>query len=258
MPFQKIQPQKLAEAVDHQIEELILQGILRPGARLPAERDLAERLGVSRPSLREAIASLQRKGLLESKAGSGIFVTEVLGSAFSAALVTLFAGHDRAVLDYVSFRRDMEGLAAERAALDGSDTDLQVIDAIFKKMEIAHTNDQDARAAELDAEFHLSIMEASHNVVMLHMMRSMFDLLQQGVFYNRRTMFQHGTMSDTMLEQHRSINHALQSRDAQAARAACEAHMEYVSSCLLSQKRRDENESIAQLRLSNEVSDLPG
>jgi len=257
MPFQRIQPQKLAEAVDHQIEELILQGVLRPGERLPAERDLAERLGVSRPSLREAVSTLQKKGLLESRAGSGIFVTEVLGSAFSAALVTLFSGHDRAVFDYVSFRRDMEGLAAERAAVCGSDTDLKVIDAIFQKMEAAHSDEHDGREAQLDAEFHLSIMEASHNVVMLHMMRSMFDLLQQGVFYNRQAMFQQETTSDTMLEQHRAINEALQARNSAAARKACETHMEYVSSCLQAQKRRDENEAVARLKLAHEVTDPP-
>ena len=86
MPFQKIKPEKLASAVADQIEKLILRGILKPGERLPSERDLAERFGVSRPSLREAITELQEKGLLSSRAGSGIFVADVLGSAFSNAL----------------------------------------------------------------------------------------------------------------------------------------------------------------------------
>ena len=72
MPFQKVTPEKLSAAVTRQIEKLILRGILRPGERLPAERDLAEKLGVSRPSLREAIAELQDKGLLTTRAGAGI------------------------------------------------------------------------------------------------------------------------------------------------------------------------------------------
>ena len=114
--IEKITAGKLSQAVTHQIEELILRGILRPGERLPSERDLAERMGVSRPSLREAIADLQEKGLLSSRAGAGIFVADVLGNAFSPALVSLFSEHDAAVFDYVAFRRDMEGLAAERAA----------------------------------------------------------------------------------------------------------------------------------------------
>ena len=99
MPFQKIEPEKLSASVVRQIELLILRGILRPGERLPPERDLSERLGVSRPSLREAVADLQAQGLLTSRAGSGIFVAEVLGSAFSPALLRLFSSHEEAVFD---------------------------------------------------------------------------------------------------------------------------------------------------------------
>ena len=71
MPFEKVTPEKLSTAVTRQIEKLILRGILRPGERLPAERELAEKLGVSRPSLREAVADLQDKGLLTARAGAG-------------------------------------------------------------------------------------------------------------------------------------------------------------------------------------------
>jgi GntR family transcriptional repressor for pyruvate dehydrogenase complex len=123
MPFQRVEQEKLAQSVMRQIELLILRGILRPGERLPSERDLSERLGVSRPSLREAVADLQHRGLLTSRAGSGIFVADVLGSAFSDALVQLFATHEESVFDYIAFRRDMEGLAAERAARLASDTE---------------------------------------------------------------------------------------------------------------------------------------
>ncbi len=107
MPFQTVQQEKLSQSVVRQIEELILRGILRPGERLPSERELSEKMGVSRPSLREALSDLQDRGLLTSKAGAGVFVADVLGSAFAPALVTLFATHDSAVFDYISFRRDM-------------------------------------------------------------------------------------------------------------------------------------------------------
>lgn len=254
MPFQKVQSEKLSQSVVVQIERLILRGILRPGERLPAERELAERMGVSRPSLREAISELQDAGLLTSKAGAGIYVSESLGSAFSSALVQLFGRHDDAFFDYVSFRRDMEGLAAERAADNGSETDLKVIDAIFRKMEAAHSKRNPTEEAALDAEFHLAIIEASHNTVMLHMMRAMYALLREGVFYNRQVMFKQRTTRDTILEQHRAINSAIQNRDPEAARQATTAHLDYVEESLFEKTRDEKNEAIAKQRLEQELS----
>jgi len=254
MPFHKVAPEKLASAVTRQIELLILRGILRPGERLPAERDLADRMGVSRPSLREAVAELQDKGLLTSRAGAGIFVADVLGNAFSPALIRLFSGHDEAVFDYIAFRRDLEGLAAERAARHASETDLKVIQTIFDKMAAAHLKTNPETEAQLDAEFHLSIIEASHNVVMLHMMRSMFQMLREGVFYNRQMMFRQRTTRDTLLDQHRAINDALQTRDGPAARAAVDDHLTYVQLVLRDLQTADRNETIARQRLEHETS----
>ncbi|MGI9394399.1 MAG: FadR/GntR family transcriptional regulator [Boseongicola sp.] len=252
MPFERIHPEKLAASVVRQIELLILRGILRPGERLPSERELSERFGVSRPSLREAVGELQATGLLVARANSGIYVADVLGSAFSPALTRLFASHDEAVFDYLDFRRDMEGLAAERAARLGSDTDLAVVNNVLEKMEAAHKKRDPSDEARLDADFHLAIIEASHNVLMLHMMRSMYDLLREGVFYNRKVMFRQRITRETLLDQHRAINTGLQSRDPSGARAAIEAHLDYVRASLTDQLKADRNEKIAQQRLAHE------
>lgn len=252
MPFHKIEAEKLSLSVVRQIELLILRGILRPGERLPSERELSERMGVSRPSLREAIADLQARGLICSRPGAGIFVADVLGSAFSEALVQLFSSHEEAVFDYIAFRRDMEGLAAERAATLGSDTDLQVINAIFHKMESAHSKRDPSDEAALDAEFHMAIIEASHNIIMLHMMRSMFDLLRQGVFYNRQIMFKQRMTREALLDQHRQINIGLQARNPIAARAAVVAHLHYVELSLAAQIKAERNEAVAKQRFEHE------
>ena len=254
MPFRPVSSEKLSHAVVRQIEELILRGILRPGERLPAERELSERLGVSRPSLREAVADLQERDLLVSRAGAGIFVTEALGSAFSDTLVQLFARHDEAIFDYLDFRRDMEGIAAQRAAIHGTETDLRVIDELFRQMEAAHQKRNPADEAHLDADFHLAIVEASHNVMMLHMMRSMYQLLREGVFYNRQVMFKQRTTREALLDQHRAINSALQARDPAAAHAAVDRHLAYVEEALAADRRAERDEGIARQRLERVVS----
>ena len=249
MPFQKIEAEKLSRAVTRQIEGLILQGILRPGERLPAERELAETLGVSRPSLREALAELQEAGLLVARPGAGVYVAEVLGSAFSPALVRLIAHHDRAPFDYLDFRKDLEGLAAERAAIKASDADLAVIAETLRQMETAHARREKSREAELDVAFHMAIVEASHNVIALHMMRSMYELLREGVFYNRGRMFGQAVTRERLLDQHREINASLQARDGEAAREAISRHLDFVAAQLMRQQRADADEEIARLRL---------
>lgn len=254
MPFEPVLSEKLSHLVRQQIELLILRGILRPGERLPSERELSERMNVSRPSLREAVADLQEAGLLTTKAGSGIYVSASLGSAFPPELARLFAAHDEAAFDYIDFRRDMEGLAAERAAQHATETDLKVIDTIFAKMEAVASKRGSDDEAGLDAGFHLAIIEASNNIIMLHMMRSMFDLLRQGVFTNRQVMFQQRTSREALLDQHRQINIALQARDGLKARKAVEAHLDYIRASLAQQRKDEENEAIAQKRFEHEQS----
>lgn len=252
MPFKPVQSDKLSHSVVLQIEKLILRGILRPGERLPSERELSEKMGVSRPSLREAVADLQARGLLESRAGAGLYVANSLGACFPTALRQLFGSHNQAAFDYIDFRSDMEGLAGERAARLGSDTDLQVINTIFRKMEAANEEPNPTHEATLDADFHLSIVEASHNIIMLHIMRSMYDLLHDGVFYSRQVIFKQRTSRSALLDQHRAINDALQARDAQATRTAIETHLGFVKIALLDQQKTDQNEEVARLRLKHE------
>ena len=128
-----------------------------------------------------------------------------------------------------------------------------MISAIFAKMEQAHgTLDAEGEAA-LDAQFHMAIVEASHNVVMLHMMRSMYELLREGVFYNRQIMFKQQTKRAVLLDQHRAIHDALIARNPTRARAAVEAHLGYVQRALLDQQRAERHEDVARQRLDQEL-----
>ena len=252
MPFEKIEPEKAANAIVHQIEQLILRGVLRPGERLPSERELAAKFEVSRPTLRNALSELETSGLIVTRPGAGAYIAQVLGSAFSPPLVNLFSTHNEALFDYLSFRRDLEGLAAARAAEHANEIDLDVIRSIFKRMEIAHEKRNPTEEAAVDAEFHLAIVEAAHNVVMLHMMRSMFEMLQAGVFYNRQALFGKRSTRGHLLEQHRAIFEAIIAQDPDAARAAVEAHLTYIEDAMLQQSHDRRNEDVARQRLEHE------
>lgn len=250
-PFQPIDAARLSDAVVAQIEALILQGVLRPGERLPGERELAERMGVSRPSLREALAAMQADGLLVTRPGAGVFVADVLGSAFSPALVRLIARHPQAADDYLTFRKDLEGLAAERAAMAAGETDLAVLDRIVQAMRHAHASPDPQIEAALDADFHMAIVESSHNLIALHLMRAMQDLLRQGMLFNRPRIFASPELRDRLLDQHIAINDALQARDGPRARAVLEDHLDLVARTLTAQRRADDHAAVARLRLQN-------
>lgn len=252
MPFRPISADRISSAIVRQIEELILQGVLRPGDRLPAERELAEQLDVSRPTLREALAELDERGLVVARPGGGTFIADVLGSAFAPPLIELFATHDTALFDYIAFRRDLEGLAAERAAVNATEADLATISSVFKRMEEAAGKRSPDEAAALDAEFHMSVVEAAHNVVMLHMMRSLYDLLVRGVFYNRAVIYSLRERRTKLLDQHRAIRDAVVARDPQAARKAVEDHMDFVYEALRDASLMRSREQVAALRRQHE------
>lgn len=253
MPFEKITPEKLSHSIIRQVELLILRGVLRPGERLPSERELSEKMGVSRPSLREALAELAQRGLLTARAGAGVYVSRDLDAAFPQPLVRLFATHDEAVFDYLAFRKELESRAAERAARMGSQTDLEVISAIWDKMQASHSGRNAAEEARLDANFHLSIVEASHNLMALHVMRSLMGLLTEGTFYNRKQIFRKSFTRGEILDQHREIHDAICARDPSRARRAIETHIDYVEQRLKEQRATDRNERIAQQRFSHET-----
>lgn len=252
MPFTKIPAEKISTSIVRQIEELILQGVLRPGDRLPSERELAERMEVSRPTLRDALADLEGAGLVVARPGGGTFVADVLGSAFAPPLIALFASHDTALFDYIAFRRDVEGMAAAQAAVNATDADLQIIESVFDRFEAATAKRNQEEAGKIDAEFHMAVVEAAHNVVMTHMMRSLYGLLVNGVFYNRRIIYGLREGRDRLLEQHRAIRDGVLSRDPQAAREAVEAHMDFVSAALHEADRMRSREEISALRQRHE------
>jgi GntR family transcriptional repressor for pyruvate dehydrogenase complex len=246
--FQPVDHQKTANAVVEQIEDLILKGVLQSGDRLPAERDLAEQLCVSRPVLRDALKLLEERQLIEARRGGGTFVADLIGPIFSEAVVQLIARHPDAVNDYFEFRRGIEAQAAALAARRAAPSDLARIAGIVRQMQEAHEAEDLPAEARLDVAFHHAVGEAAHNVVMLHTLRSCYRLLENGVFYNRGRLYHHPTARVELLAQHQAIAGAIQAGDADGARQASEDHIDYVRGTLAETSDQDRREHLAGLR----------
>ncbi|EWY36634.1 GntR family transcriptional regulator [Skermanella stibiiresistens SB22] len=227
-----IRPAKLADAIADRLEHLILEGSLRPGERLLPERELALRFDVSRPSLREALEKLEKRGLLTSGRGGATRVAPLLDEGFTNPLASCVRDDPEATYDYLEFRGIAESSAAYLAALRGTEVDRELIRECFAAMEEAHQKEDPTDEANADADFHLAIYEASHNLFMLHVMRSLSGMLRNDVFYNRSTLYLRRNVRELLLGQHRAIHDGIVAGDPEKARQAAHDHMIFTSGAL--------------------------
>ncbi|ODN71702.1 FadR/GntR family transcriptional regulator [Methylobrevis pamukkalensis] len=254
MPFHPVTHDRTAATVARQIEGLILDGVLRSGDRLPAERDLAGRLDVSRPILREALADLEARSLIVARHGEGTFVADVTGQVFNQAIVDLIRETPKALTDYLEFRVEMDALAADMAARRATSADRAIIGGILQAMADAHEAADATREALLDLDFHMAISDCTHNVVMIHTLRACYRLLADEMFYSRALLYESPASRLRLYEQHRRIGEAILAGDAEGAARAASHHMVYVRSEVEERLLAAEREKVAGMRLSRSES----
>lgn len=247
--FSRIEHSRTADEVVEQIEVLILEGILRVGDKLPGERELARQFEVSRPILRDALKVLESRGLLVTRHGGGTYVADVIGQVFTKPVMELISKHRKATADYLEYRREIEGVAAEYATRRATEDDKALLTRIIERMKAAHQKDDFEEEAAIDVEFHNAIGECAHNIILLHTLRSCYRLLLDGVFYNRAMIYNFPGAREKLLQQHLAIYDAVMSGDPAAARAAAEAHMAYVEHSMRDAERTVDWQRISRLRL---------
>ncbi len=250
-----IRPTKIGDAVAEHLEKLILEGVLRPGEKLASERDLAEKLDVSRPSLREALEKLQARGLLETTK-AGTLVAHFM-APLSRPLAELFGDKPRVTADYFEYRRIIEGQAASLAASRATETDRDALKECCERMRAAHIVDDPTEEADVDADLHLLVYEAAHNVVLLHVMRVFSELLRNDVLYNRNQLYSRYGVREQLLKQHLAIADAILRSDPKAAEKAASDHIGFTFQTI-EDIRRDEARVEVSLRRVSRADLLAG
>lgn len=228
-------PQPVASRAEAQILALLQRRGLQPGQRLPSERALAQQLGVSRASLRQAIARLATRGLVQVRK-TGLVAgqagpAEWAQSQIAAPLAGLVADRPDYGQDVMEIRLALEGAAAHAAALRADNQDKARILAALVALEQGDAIDA-AQEARRDAGFHLAIARASQNVVLHQVMSSLFGLLQASIRDSLGKLFQMPQTAQALAGQHRAIWEAIDRGDAQAARAASDRHLEFVQTTI--------------------------
>lgn len=224
--IEPIRRSRLYQSIVQQIEALLERGELRPGDQLPAERSLAEQFQVSRASVREALRSLELLGIVETRAGGGTFVRQVLPDDLTRPLHSLIArGHTLA--DVIEFRGVVEPAIAALAAVRITATQLEELRDLIARQERRVAAGESY--AEEDTRFHEVIGDASGNELLVTMLGVIWDVLRA----SREQWLQTNARAHASLEAHRRIYDALARHDADGARTASAEHIRAVGEGIL-------------------------
>lgn len=202
------------------IKDMILDGRLQPGQRLPPERAVSEALGVSRPTVREAIRSLQAMNILESRHGSGTYVASLEVDELLGPLQFVLALAEGGLAHLFEVRLLLEPGAAALAAQRAGDDDLAALRDCVGRADLEVPGRPEA-LLELDTELHDRIVRAARNPLLEHLLAAMSALGRQSRAYTTGLP----GVADRTLVEHAAIVDAIASRDPAAARAAMEAHI---------------------------------
>lgn len=219
MPIKVIEPPRLYRQISDQLRTLIQAGEFPVGSRLPSERDLSVQLGVSRPSLREALIALEVQGYIEVRMGSGIYVCDPP----SPTKASLDLSGEEGPLELIRARILLEGEVAATAAKVARKRHFEAIEEAIDMMEA------DARAGikplEADRLFHVRIAEATGNSVLVDVVKRLFDFRLGPLFNQLDRHFETNDVWQDAIREHREILQALRSKNPDLARAAMQHHM---------------------------------
>jgi GntR family transcriptional regulator, transcriptional repressor for pyruvate dehydrogenase complex len=211
------------QQVREQLLAAIERGDFAPGALLPSERQLCATFGVSRVSVREAIAGLEAMGLVTVQQGRGAFVREGVAGRYAEPFSRYLQLHKAEILELLKVRGALDELTAEEAALHGSAADLAKVTETCQSFRAAAGSDQAdlTKLAELDVAFHMSIAESAGGVLLPKLLKELNGLLNE----SRRITLGLNGQPLRSAEQHQAIADAILAGDAEAARHEASLHV---------------------------------
>lgn len=217
---------KVYEEIVAELQRLISKGQLKPGDRLPPERELAALFGVSRGSVRDAIRALEVMGAVEVRQGDGTIIRDTTPEVLVRPLATLLMHKRQMLRELMDMRKILEPPLAARAAERATEEQIARLEAILVRQ--AEKIARGELAIEEDTEFHYTIGTAAHNSVALKVIDVLMDLLKD----SREQSLQLPERRQSSLVAHREILHAIRQRDASSAEDAMRRHIEAIEQVL--------------------------
>ncbi len=224
---------KLSDIILQQLETMILEGSLKPGQKLPAERELAKQFDVSRPSLREAIQKLEAKNLVTRRQGGGTYVSDKILAGLSDPLFALMANNKESQFDLLEFRHGIEGMSAYYAAMRGTQADFDEIQRKHDNIGNAQLEENYHIEAKAVFEFYIAICAASHNAVILHLAHSMAPLLIDNIEKNLTILAKRPDVFSQISDYRTRLMSAIISGKPQIAWGASHRNLAFIEEVLL-------------------------
>lgn len=225
--LEPIRPKKISEEIVEQIQKLIAKGDLKPGDRIPSERELATMLGVSRPSVREAIMVLEAMGFLDSRQGGGTFVRALTETSITDPLAKLVEQKDPQLLRaLVEVRMGLESWSTYLAAQRAEAHEIAEMRRLYEVMKEQAT--QGGWDPRVDADFHYAITAASHNSLQMHVLDSVHTLFHATIQVALMEFYRQQGHIEKLLTQHREILEAIAAREPELARQKMMTHLAMV------------------------------
>jgi DNA-binding FadR family transcriptional regulator len=221
MDLPVLKPQRLYQQISQLLMTHIREGQFVPGQVLPAERDLAKQLGVSRSSVREALIALEISGWVEIRVGNGVFVCSALPET-----ATTLNSDDVSVEDLLKARQVIESELAALAATTATDAQLRKLAALAKQMEKKITDDKAFH--ELDMQFHVLIGKLTSNPLLAEVVQNLWEGHYSPVFLRLEHHYAHDELVKLWVHDHRMIVNAIARRDPKGARTAMRKHLKNV------------------------------
>lgn len=222
MPIKAIQPKRLYQQVAEQLRSLIEDGEYKLGDRLPSERELAEKLCISRPTVREALIALEVEGRIRIRVGAGIFVTA------PKVPVALTSGHAASAIEgpfeLLRAREFIEGAVAQEAAAKAKPADVAVLDDLLKRMDGGvHAS---PTTIALDRDFHTAVAAILGNAVLVRFVGELFDQRINPYFERLASYFENNSTWIEALGEHKAVRDAIAAGDGEGAKRAMRLHLQ--------------------------------
>lgn len=214
------EPRRLYQQIADDIRELIDKGLFQAGDRLPPERDLAQQLGVSRPSLREALIALDVQGFVEIRGGSGVYVSRQPPGPSSGRRTPALGESPR---ELMQARAALESAVVVIACAHGTREQVRTLADIIAGMREAIEHNR--APMELDRRFHLTLAEMSGNSVLAHLIDELFQERHSPISVKLSSRYENTRTWKAALKEHEAILRAIESRDPIAAQAAMLSHL---------------------------------